>query len=191
MHLLFDILQAAGVCAAIGVRPFLPTLLVGGLASQELGLDFDGTQFGFLQEPSFLVVVAAVFAISMVLRSRFAQGAGQSAIQGLAIGLAAVEFAGQLDDRFSVWWPGLIAGPALAYLGWVSSQSLLARVRGRLDAEAAGVLPIYAEMFAVVLAGLSVLFPPLGLVGIAFLAFLMRGGRRRDDEKHAGLRTLR
>jgi len=76
-------------------------------------------------------------------------------------------------------------------LGGVASRSLLARVRGRLDAAAAGALFLYAEGFAVLLVGLSVLFPPLALVGIGFLAFLLRGARRRDGEKYAGLRVLR
>ena len=191
MHLLLDILQAAGVCAAIGVRPFLPVLLVGALATKNWGVDFDHTQFAFLEAPWFLLAIAVVFAVTTVLRSRFESGPGEAALSGLAIGLAALSFAGQLDDRHSVWWPGLIAGAALAYLGWTAAHSLLSRVRGRLDAQAAGALFIYAELFAVTLAGLSVAFGPLGLIGVAFLVFLLRGSRRRDDEKHAGLRILR
>lgn len=191
IHLLLDILQAAGVSAAIGVRPFLPVLAVGGLASQNLGVNFDGTKFEFLQSPGFLLAIAIVFVVTTLLRSRFDDGPGEAALSGLAIGLAALEFAGQLDDRGSVWWPGLIAGAALAYFGWLAASNLMSRVRARLDAQAASALFIYAEAFAVVLAGLSILFGPLGLVGVAFLATLLRGGRRREDEKHAGLRTLR
>jgi hypothetical protein len=37
----------------------------------------------------------------------------------------------------------------------------------------------------------SVLFPPLALVGIGLLVFLLLGGRRREGEKYAGLRILR
>jgi hypothetical protein len=191
MHLLLDILQAAGVSAAIGVRPFFPVIVVGALASQDLGVDFDGTQFVFLESPWFLLAVVAVLVVTTLQRRHFEAGAGESAMSGIAMGLAALEFAGQLDDRGSVWWPGLIAGALLAYLAWQASASLLARVRGRLDPQASGALFLYAEAFAIVLAGLSIAFGPLGLIGIGFLVFLLRGGRRRDDEKHAGLRTLR
>ena len=33
MDFLFDLLQGAGIAAAIGIRPFLPVLLVGALAT--------------------------------------------------------------------------------------------------------------------------------------------------------------
>ena len=40
-------------------------------------------------------------------------------------------------------------------------------------------------------AGLSVLFPPLAVVFVAALVWLLLGGRRRQGEKYAGLRILR
>ena len=49
MDLALDILQAAGIGAAVGIRPFLPALLVGALAAGDLGVDFDGTDFAFLE----------------------------------------------------------------------------------------------------------------------------------------------
>jgi hypothetical protein len=42
-----------------------------------------------------------------------------------------------------------------------------------------------------VVAGASVLFPPLALVAIGFLVALLVTGRRRSDQKYAGLRILR
>jgi hypothetical protein len=33
MDFVFDLLQGAGIAAAIGIRPFLPVLLVGALAA--------------------------------------------------------------------------------------------------------------------------------------------------------------
>jgi hypothetical protein len=38
---------------------------------------------------------------------------------------------------------------------------------------------------------LSILFPPLAIVIIAALIWLLAGGKRRSDEKYAGLRILR
>ncbi len=55
----------------------------------------------------------------------------------------------------------------------------------------ASVLPLYGEGAAGASAGVSVLFPPLALVVIGGLAWLLSGGRRRQGEKYAGLRILR
>ena len=74
--------------------------------------------------------------------------------------------------------------PALA-------RSLFGRVRARLDSEAASALPLYAEGSALLGAGLSILLPPLSIVVVAALAWLLVGGRRRAGEKYAGLRILR
>ena len=56
---------------------------------------------------------------------------------------------------------------------------------------AATALPLYAEGSALLAAGLSVLFPPLAVLIVAGLAWLLLGGRRRAGEKYAGLRILR
>ena len=69
-------------------------------------------------------------------------------------------------------------------------RPLFARVRTRLGAEA-GLLPLYREAAALAAAGLSVLFPPLALVIVGGLVFLLFGGQRREGEKYAGLRILR
>ncbi len=65
------------------------------------------------------------------------------------------------------------------------------RTRARLDTEAAAALPVYAEGVALVLAALSILVPPVSVLAIAFLVWLIAGGRRRSGEKYAGLRILR
>ena len=49
MDLVFDLLQGAGIAAAVGIRPFLPVLLAGALAAADLGLDFGGTDLAFLE----------------------------------------------------------------------------------------------------------------------------------------------
>ncbi|MDP9345715.1 MAG: DUF4126 family protein, partial [Actinomycetota bacterium] len=70
MKTLLDILQGMGVSAAAGLRPFLPTLAVGGLATADLGVDFDGTSFSFLESPWFLLAVTAALVVSVLLRAR-------------------------------------------------------------------------------------------------------------------------
>jgi uncharacterized protein DUF4126 len=191
VKLLLDILQGMGVSAAAGLRPFLPTLLVGALAADDLGVDFDGTDFAFLESPWFLFAIVVALVVTTLVRSRFETPAGEAALGGIGLGLGALLFAGTLDDRHATWWPGILAGLVCAFVAQQGARSLLTRTRARLDAEAAGALFLYAEAAALLIAGLSVLIPPISVLAIAFLIWLRLGGRRREGEKYAGLRILR
>jgi hypothetical protein len=191
MDYVLDILQGAGLALACGVHPFLPVLLAGGLASADLGLDFEGTTFAFLEEGWFLLVVTVALAASILLRRRLETGPAQSALIGISIGFGALLCAASLDDRSDVWWPGLLVGAICAALGAEATRAILARTRQRLDAEAAAALPLYQAGVAVLIAGLSVALPPLALLAIGFFGRLLTGGRRREGEKYAGLRILR
>ncbi len=77
-------------------------------------------------------------------------------------------------------WPGLIGGVICAAVGIAATRPLLARVRGRLDAEAAGALPLFAEGTAIIAAALSVLLPPVGLIVLLLLLWLLFAGRGRE-----------
>jgi hypothetical protein len=191
MDYVLDILQGAGLALACGVHPFLPVLLAGALASQDLGLNFDGTAFAFLEEGWFLLAVTVALVLSVVLRSRLQSGPAQSALLGIAIGFGALLCAGSVDDRSDVWWPGLLVGAACAALAAEATRAVLARTRRRLDAETAAALPLYAAGVSVLIAGLSVALPPLALLALGFFGRLLAGGRRREGEKYAGLRILR
>jgi hypothetical protein len=191
VKLLLDILQGMGVSAAAGIRPFLPTLLVGALATQDLGVDFDGIDFAFLESPWFLLALAVALVVTTLMRRTFETPTGVAALGGIGLGLGALLFAGTLDDRHATWWPGIIGGILCALIAQQGTTSLLTRTRARLDAQAAAALFLYAEAAALLTAGLSVLIPPFSLLAIGFFLWLRIGGRRRDDEKHAGLRILR
>jgi Domain of unknown function (DUF4126) len=191
VKLLLDIMQGMGVSAAAGLRPFLPTLLVGALAADDLGVDFDNTDFSFLESPWFLLAIVVALVVTTLMRTRFENAAGQAALDGIGLGLGALLFAGSLADRHSVWWPGLIGGLICAFIAQQGARSLMTRTRARLDAEAAGALFLYVEATALVCAGLSVLIPPVSVVFIVFFVWLRVGGRRREGEKYAGLRILR
>jgi hypothetical protein len=191
VKLLLDILQGAGLSAATGIRPFLPTLAAGAFAIGDIGIDFEGTEFAFLEAPLFLLAVGLALVVSLLLRSRLDTPAGAAALSGLGIGLGAVLFAGTLDDRHEVWWPGLIGGLLCGLLAGAAVRDLFNRTRARLDRDAAAALPVYAEGVAVVLAALSILIPPVSVLAIGFLTWLLAGGRRRAGEKYAGLRILR
>ena len=196
MDFVLDLLQGAGLAAAIGIRPFLPVLLAGALASADLGLDFDGTDFAFLESWPFLLAVVVLVAVRgprRPPRRRRARSRGRwsRAAGACAVVLGALEAAGSLADRDHPIVPGLVGRRAAAALGFLAARSLFDRVRRRLDATTAGALPVYGEGVALAAAGLSILFPPLAVLVLGGLAWLLAGGRRREGEKYAGLRILR
>ena len=104
----------------------------------------------------------------------------------LALILGALQGAASLADHDYVIAPGIVAGDrrggarllrrALA----VHPRAPPARPRRQ------AVLPLYGEGSALAAAGASVLFPPLAILVIAGLAWLLAGGRRRAGEKYAG-----
>ena len=105
--------------------------------------------------------------------------------------LRAWDACASIADHSTDWWPGLLVGSTAAALGFTAARSLFGRVRARLDKEAQSALPLYAEGSALLGAGLSILFPPLAILFVAALVWLLLGGRRRAGEKYAGLRILR
>ena len=192
MQLLIDILQGSGLAGAAGVRPFLPALVAGALASADVGIDYEGTSFAFLERPGWLLALVVALIAVIVLSHREAVAAPlESATQGIGIGLGALLFAGTLADNTDLWWPGLLAGGLCAALAMAATRSLVTRVRARLDEEARTALPVYLEGTAVLLAGLAVVVAPISVLALGFFAFLLRGGKRREGEKYAGLRILR
>ena len=196
MDFLLDLLQGAGIAAAIGIRPFLPVLLVGALAAANLGIDFGGTDFAFLEEAPALAIVLVLLALATYAVRRAGPEAPERPpfvliFAALAVILGALQGAASLADRGHPILAGVIVGAACAALGFATARDLLVRTRRRLDAETAGTLPLYAEAAALAAAGLSVLFPPLAIVIVIGLVALLVGGRRRSGEKYAGLRILR
>jgi uncharacterized protein DUF4126 len=192
VRLLIDILQGAGLAGAAGIRPFLPALVAGALASADIGIDYDGTPFAFLEAPGWLLaLVVAVIALVIAERRGVPEGALESALSGIGLGLGALLFAATLADHFDLWWPGLLGGGLCAALAAAAARSLITRTRARLDPEARAALPVYEEGTAMVLAALAVVVAPISVLALGFFAFLLRGRRRREGEKYAGLRILR
>jgi len=195
MDLVLDLLQGAGIAAAVGIRPFLPVLLAGALAAANLGLDFDGTDFSFLEATGFLLAVVVLVAVFDVVTRRAGPEATEQrpwlyALLALALVLGGLEAAGSMADRDQPVVAGAVAGVACAAVGFFAVRPVIARVRRRLGSEA-GLLPFYQEAAAFAAAGLSILFPPLAILVIGGLAWLLLGSRRREGEKYAGLRILR
>ena len=190
-----DISTGAGLASSTGIRPYLPPLLAGGLARGDIAIDFDGTDFSFLESPAFLGAVVAVGVVAWFLeRSRSAsagRGAAELVSGALGIVLGALLFAGALADGGEATWVGLVFGPLCALLGWVAVGGLVERVRGRLEPDQAALLTAYADAAALLLAAIAIFVPPLALLAIPGFVVLLAGGRRREGEKYAGLRILR
>lgn len=203
MSLFLDIGTGAGLASATGVRPYLPPLLAGGLARGDIGVDFDGTDFSFLESTGFLAAVVALGVVAFLAERSAANRnspdlggrAGRGPVELLAglVGLAlgALLFAGALADNGHPVWVGLVFGPLCAALAWLAIGGLVERVRARLEPEQAALITAYADGAALILAAIAVFVPPLALLAIPAFVLLLAGGRRREGQKYAGLRILR
>jgi len=187
LTLAFDILTAIGLGAACGLRPFVPALVAGALAAANATIDFDGTGYAFLEAPGWLLAVTVALVLA-VLAARFVP---EYALWVASLVIGGMLGAGTLQDHHHSAAIGWVLGVLCAVLAAAVARDLFGRVRGRLDAQAAGALPLYAEAAALVLAAAAVLAPPLSILAVAFLAWLLQSGRRRSGEKYAGLRVLR
>ena len=61
-----DTTTGMGLAGATGVRPYLPPLLAGALARSDTGIDFDGTDWRFLESTWFLLAVLVLGVIAYV-----------------------------------------------------------------------------------------------------------------------------
>jgi hypothetical protein len=197
VHLAFDIFQGIGIAAAIGIRPFLPGLAAGALAAGDVEIHFDHTSYSFLQSLPFLLVMVIGAVLLVVLdqgvwASRLHSGPLAAALGVVALALGALFFAGSLVRDHHAAWPGWVGGVICAAVGIAAARPFLARLRTRLDEAAAAVgLPVIADGSALLVAVLSVVAPPIGLLALLGLLWLLYRGRQRDEQKYAGLRILR
>ena len=203
MSLFLDIGTGSGLASSTGVRPYLPPLLAGALARGDVGIDFDGTDFRFLESTAFLgailVLAVGAFLVERSAARRAAAGEGRrtardpfdvlAGLIGMALG--ALLFAGALADNGHEVWIGLLFGPFCALLGWIAIGGLVERVRTRLQPDQAALLTAYADGAALLLAAIAVFVPPLAYLAIPGFVLLIVRGRRREGQKYAGLRILR
>ncbi|MGO9822056.1 MAG: DUF4126 family protein [Solirubrobacteraceae bacterium] len=196
MNLVFDIFQGIGVAAAVGVRPFLPALAVGALGAGDIQIDFAHCDMSWLQKPPFLLAMA-VCAIALALVERrlsteqLERAPFALVLAAASIVIGALLFAGSLCRGGYAIWPGLVGGAICALVGVLATRPLLARARARLEDEQARLAPVFTEGAALLAAVLSVVAPPVGVVVLGLLLWLLIAGRGRDDQKYAGLRILR
>ena len=196
MHLAFDICQGIGIATAVGIRPFIPTLAVGALASGGVQINFTHTDYSFLASTGFLLaMVICALAVAVAERQLGPDPADQGLLPVILLGagvvLGALLFAGALAQHHHPAWPGWIAGVIFCLLGAAATRPLLGRVRARLDQQAALATTVYAEVAALVIAVVATVAPPAGPVAAVLLLWLLLAGRRREGQKYAGLRILR
>lgn len=195
-----------GLALAAGLRPFLPLLLAGALASNKaLGLTFAHGGFSFLESDWWLLAVAAALVLSYALQMLLGMEPTlnpaerpvrpsplAAALAGIEMGAGAVLFAGTLAAHGDSPWPGILAGLLVVGLAQRVSGPVVARVRKRLpDRGAREAVTLYLDAGALLVAALTALLHPLGYLALALMLWAALAARRRAGEKYAGLRILR
>ncbi len=201
--LVFYVGLGLGLALAAGLRPFLPALLAGALASAAaLGVSF-AHGYAFLSSGWWLLAVAVALVLSYALQlglrlapvadpdSRRGNHPFAAALAGLGLGTGAALFAGTLAAHGDSPWPGLVGGLLAAGFAQRACWPVVLGARARLaDRAAREALTVYLDAAALVLAALVALLHPLGYVALAGVAWLWLAGRRRAGGRHAGLRIL-
>ncbi len=202
-----------GLAAACGLRPFLPLLLAGALASAGvLGVSFgsSGHAFHFLEADWWLLIVTVALVLAYALQLLAGSGmraervspgsaglaptldAGRAsrpdplaaALAGLGLGAGALLFAGTLSAHGDIVWPGLLGGILAAALAQRASGPVIVRARTRLpDRTAREGLTVYLDAASLLAATLVALLHPLGYVAIALLAWFAWRGRSRAGDE--------
>jgi Domain of unknown function (DUF4126) len=195
-----------GLAAACGLRPFLPLLLAGGLASSgALGVSFSHGDYTFLESGWWLLAVAVAFVLAYALQMLLGLAPTidpaerstrpdplAASLAGIGIAAGPLLFAGTLAAHGDASWPGILGGFLVAGLAQRASGPVIARARRRLpDRGAREALTLYLDSASLLAAALVALLHPLGYVALASLAWFLWRMRSRTDEKYAGLRILR
>jgi hypothetical protein len=195
MDLFLAISQGVGASLATGLRSFLPPLLVCAMARGNLAVDFEGSDYAFLESVPFLAALLAANVVGVFFDRAGSRRALEWPLLAVSVALGALIFAGSLAEKDYAWAPGLAAGAACVLLAYVTARAFLGGARARLAARgeegSANFLNYFAEGAAVCLAALAVLVPPVSYVALAFCAWVLIERRRRGARKYEGLRVLR
>jgi hypothetical protein len=109
----------------------------------------------------------------------------------IAAALGALVFALALDAGDHTVLPGIVGGVLLGALAFAVTSAIAAGAAGRAGEGAAATVSALLVVAALVLAGLSLLVPPVAIAALAVIVFLAVARRRRAARKYAGLRILR
>jgi hypothetical protein len=194
MDLFLAISQGIGTSLAAGVRAFLVPLLAGTLARANVGVDFEGTEYEFLESIVWLaIMLSLIVGAWLIERSDIPVSPATWAIAGAAIG--GVLFAGSLAERDYMSEPGLFAGALAAMVGFAAARVFLGGAEERLSAQgedgAGTTLSMIADAAVLAVTALAVLVEPSAYIAVAFCAWVLVVRRRRAGQKYEGLRILR
>ena len=194
MDLFLAISQGIGTSLAAGVRAFLVPLLVGTLARANVGVDFEGTEFEFLESVVWLaILLSLIVGAWLIERADIPVAPATWAIAGAAIG--GVLFAGSLAERDYMSEPGLVAGRARRAARVCRRTGVPRRCQERLSArgegDAGATLGLIADAAVLAVAVLAVLVEPTAYLALAFCVWVLVVRRRRAGQKYEGLRILR
>ena len=141
----------------------------------------------------FLAVCQALgiaLAIGALAGAAGPQGGTSAILEWAAavVGAAAAAWSMSIDDQSII--AGIVVG---AVGGWLAARVISAIVFGatRRAESGFGTVGFIVSLAALVLAGLSILLPPVSLVALLGLGWLAIARRRRAQRKHEGLRILR
>jgi hypothetical protein len=139
---------------------------------------------------AILQAIGLGLAIGMIVGTTGLEGSARGGITLVAgfIGVAAGGIAASADDDSVL--VGAIFGFLGAALACVIVSDVIAGARRRGGA-GTGALGFIVVMFALAVAGISILFPPLALLPLIGLIWLGLARRRRAQRKYEGLRVLR
>lgn len=117
------------------------------------------------------------------------RGALGAALLAAAAAAGALLFALSLTAEDHPGWPGAIVGAIFAAFAFAVGRGFAEGARARQGD--GGLSEILIAVFALVLAGLSLLVAPIALAALAALAWLGIARQRSAARKYQGLRTLR
>lgn len=141
------------------------------------------------------LLLAGCQGVGLALAAGILVGAfGRRGPLGLALLVAAavggaVLFGISLAEEDHPAYPGWPVGALLSAFAFLVVRGIAEAAARR--AEGGGFTAALIALAALALAGLSILLPPVGLIGLAALVWLYLGRRRRAGRKYEGLRTLR
>lgn len=129
-----------------------------------------------------------------VATGTFGGASGRRGPIGILLAIAAaigggILFAISLSNRDHTAWPGVPLGILIALFAFGVVSAVVAGAQAR--ARGGSSIGLIVAVVALIVAALSVLVEPIGLVAFAALLWLASARRRRAQRKYEGLRVLR
>src|SRR3954452_18019084 len=123
-----DIGQGAGLSTTSGARPFIAVITTGVLAHEDVGIDFTGTDWSWMESWIFIGILALLYITVWFMDrkgdSELIRPGGRAMEQGPYRAMCAVAgallFAGSIADGGETICPGLVARAVIAFIVFLS-----------------------------------------------------------------------